>query len=112
MPQGYQKARPHPGKPLYTLGDAARDRYLVAMKCSSCRRTAYFLASDLVGLMDPKLPARDVRPFPCSRCGTDEYMSTRLRSIEQGDWGSLEVRRPGPVRHVQTWRTVKLGDAP
>jgi hypothetical protein len=49
-------------------------------------------------------------PFPCSRCGKDEYVKVTLRPPEAGDWGNLRVRRPGPVRATQTWRWVKLGD--
>jgi hypothetical protein len=32
--------------------------------------------------------------------------------IAAGDFGSLAVRRPGPVKHIQTWRFEKLGDSP
>jgi hypothetical protein len=110
MPEAYIKDRPHPGKPLYTLADAARDDYLIVMKCNGCRRTVYFLAADLLAFRDPKTPARDVRPFPCSRCGTDDMVHCFLRSISMGDVGNLDVRRPGSVKRIQTWRTVKLGD--
>lgn len=37
-------------------------------------------------------------------------MRVKLTSAFAGDWGNLEIRRPGPVRVIQTWRTVKLGD--
>jgi hypothetical protein len=68
-----------------------------------------FLATDLVQLLDPQRDALQL-PFNCSKCGMDEYMKVTPRVPYDGDWGNLTVRRPGPVRRTQTWRTVKLGD--
>ena len=74
-----------------------------------CRRAVTFLATDLIAFCDPAQPALTV-PFPCSRCQTTEFMRVTLGSAVDGDWGNLTIRRPGPVRRIQTWRSVKLGD--
>lgn len=108
MPLGYPKERPYPGK-YVKLSDAAGSRQLVVMHCRACRRTARFLAEDLVHMLDP---ARDVMtpPFPCSRCGSTSRLEVTVISPSDSDVGVLEVRRPGPVRRRQTWRNMKYGD--
>lgn len=108
MPEGYQPARPYPGK-VYRLRDAAEANQLIVVRCLGCRQSVRYLASDLTTLLDPLRPAHEP-PFPCSRCGTDRDMKVRLHSPAIGDYGHLVVRRPGPVKHIQTWRSVKLGD--
>lgn len=108
MPEGYHPARPYPGK-VYRLRDAAEAGQIVVVRCIGCRRSVRYLATDLVALLDPLRPAHDA-PFPCSRCGTTGNMKVSFHSPALGDYGALVVRRPGPVRHIQTWRSVKLGD--
>lgn len=70
-----------------------------------------YLASDLVPIVGGLHYAHEP-PFPCSRCKSTEYMATALLSPNLGDYGDMIVRRPGEVRQIQTWRTVKLGDKP
>ena len=108
MPEGYISARPYPGK-QYRLRDAATANQLVAVRCLRCKRFARYLASDLVTLLDPMQPAHHP-PFPCSRCQSANDLKVSLQTPEPGDYRQLVVRRPGPVRHIQTWRSVKLGD--
>jgi hypothetical protein len=52
----------------------------------------------------------DLPPFPCSRCGTAEYVRVKFHHPSAGDYGHLVVRRPAGIRRTQTWRSVKLGD--
>lgn len=93
----------------FKMRDAARDERLIVCKCTQCRRVVRFLASDLVEIKgpawDPHIP-----PFPCGKCKTADYVFVQIVIPLPGDYGSLEVRRPGPVRTTQTWRSVKLGD--
>jgi len=108
MPEGYIPSRPYPGK-VYRLREAAAANQLIVVRCVGCRRSVRYLATDLVTLLDPMRPAYDP-PFACSKCGTTEGMKVTFHFPEVGDFGSLTVRRPGPVRRIQTWRTVRLGD--
>ncbi len=111
MPAGYQKIRPHPNQPKpMTLAEAAELGNLIKLRCNGCRRTTYYLASDLAEVYGPTRAALDPPPIVCSRCGTDEMLRVEMHSPSEGDWGRLPIRRPGPVRHIQTWRGVKLGD--
>src|SRR3569833_2781191 len=111
MPADYphRSSRAGRSKP-YTLANAERDRNLIAVKCQGCWKTAYYLPAALIALYGADRPAYDPPPFDCSRCKTDRLLRVEMRSIAQGDWGNLEVRRPGVVRKIQTWRTVRLGD--
>lgn len=80
------------------------------VRCNGCRKTTYFLSADLAKLFSEDRGDREPLPFPRSRCHTDEMLQVSLRSIADGDYEHLEVRRPGPAKHIQTWRTVRLGD--
>lgn len=109
MPESYRHERPYPGQG-YTLKAAANDGLLLVVRCMRCRGPAVrFLAIDLVKFRDPYRYA-DEPPFACSKCGTAEFVRVKFHQPSLGDYGHLDVRRPGPVRHIQTWRTVKLGD--
>lgn len=109
MPEGYISARPYPGT-TYRLKDAAEANQLIVVRCAHCRRVVRYLASDLLTLL--KDPRRDAYapPFPCSTCKTGDYLKVKMHSPMPGDYGALVLRRPGPVRHIQTWKTVRLGD--
>ena len=39
-----------------------------------------------------------------------EAITIALYTPQKGDYGRLPIRRPGRVKRVQTWKTVKLGD--
>jgi hypothetical protein len=83
---------------------------LIIIRCAHCRRLVRFLASDLIEVLgDPFAPA-DRAPFECSQCRRRDWLSVTLHSPAPGDVGHLVVRRPGPVRKIRTWRSVKLGD--
>lgn len=109
MPQGYLPSRAHPAKPFHTIRDAAKDGQLLVQKCNLCRRTIYFLASDLVSLIDPTYPVH-IPFFKCSRCETWEFIHVSVHHPSPGDYGRLIVRRPGKIVRTQKWRTVVLGD--
>ena len=108
MPEPPWLQKRYPGK-THLLKHAAEQNQLVTVKCNLCRRAFTYLATDLVRFCDPEQPALTV-PFACSKCGTTEFMRVTLGSAMAGDWGNLSIRRPGPVRRIQTWPTVKLGD--
>jgi hypothetical protein len=82
----------------------------MVVRCNLCPRGVNYLATDLAGLLDPERDALQP-PFRCSSCGKTEFIKVRLRLPRDGDWGNLEVRRPGPVRRTQTRLSVRLGDA-
>jgi hypothetical protein len=108
MPEPPWLQKRYPGK-NHLLRHAAEQNQLVIVKCNLCRRSITYLASDLVTLLPPDELALEV-PFTCHKCGTREFMRVTLTSPFPGDWGNLVIRRPGPLRIIQTWRTVKLGD--
>lgn len=108
MPEGYRKLRPYPGK-AYTLKHAAEHHLLLLVRCRLCRKLVRYLAADLAELLGPDREAH-LPPFPCSRCGTEDYIRVDFHQPHSGDYGHLYVRRPGPVRVTQTWVTVRLGD--
>ncbi|MEM9211533.1 MAG: hypothetical protein AAGA63_08595 [Pseudomonadota bacterium] len=99
----------HPAKPIFRLGDAAAKGRLLLYKCNLCRRATYFLASDLAQIYDPEIEF-DSPLFACSRCNRHDYINVRIHVPHPGDYGSLTVKRPGPIKTIQTWRMVKLGD--
>ncbi len=109
MPAQYPAAHPYPGT-TYRLKEAAEANQLIVVRCRGCRRMVRYLAADLLALL--REPSRDAYapPFPCSKCGTADHMRVSMHSPMIGDYGALVVRRPGPVKRTQTWRTVKLGD--
>ena len=108
MPEGYISTRPYPGK-VFRLRDAAAANQLIVVRCLRCRRLARYLASDLIALLDPMQPAHHP-PFACSKCQSANDLKVSLHTPEAGDYGHLIVRRPGPVKSIQTWRSAKLGD--
>lgn len=93
----------------FKMRDAAKDGRLIICKCALCRRVVRFLAADLEETKDPGWDPH-VPPFPCSKCKTTDYIFVEIKIPVPGDYGSLMVRRPGPVRKTQTWRNVLLGD--
>lgn len=108
MPAPPQKQSRYPGR-VHRLRDAAELGQLLIIKCNLCRRSQTYLATDLVTLLNPDHDALEP-PFTCSKCGTVEFTRVKLTSPSAADYGNLIIRRPGPVRTTQTWRTVKLGD--
>lgn len=109
MPAGRPPITAHPGKPFRTLADAAREGQLIQLQCNLCRRSAYFLATDLIKAVDPRHPLH-IPPFACSKCKTMEYMRMSVRLPQAGDYGRLPVRRLDRVVQVQKWRDGLLGE--
>lgn len=91
-----------------SLLTAAANRQLVILRCMRCRRSASYLAADLARVFGPSHPAH-APPFPCSRCGTAEFVKVRLRSPSSGEVASTRIRRPleGDRRR---WRDVPLSE--
>lgn len=90
-----------------TWRDAANDRQVVQIRCSLCGRKAHYLPEDLAKVCGERAPAH-VPPFPCSKCGTMEYMHVTLTIPPAEEAMKLQVRRP--VRQVVKWiwKTVPL----
>lgn len=109
MPAPYAKLYPHPLKKAYTLEDAANDGMIMTVRCNMCYQTTRFLAEDLAKILEPKSSANRA-PFPCSKCGTQQYVVVTISSPRIGDYGHLPIKRPSSIRVTQLWRTVKLGD--
>jgi len=109
MPESYRKFHRHPGKPIRTLQDAANDQQVIAVRCGLCRRQINYLATDLVQVLNPARPV-DAPPFACSRCGTGEYMSVRVKQPSAGDYGHLVIRRLLGIRNISEWGNRPLGD--
>jgi hypothetical protein len=72
-----------PRKPIRTLQDAADDAQIIVVRCGLCRRLINYLATDLVQVLNPSRPV-DAPPFACSRCGTADYMSVRVKNTFLG----------------------------
>ena len=94
---------------IYPLKAAAQSGQLLVVTCSRCHRTVHFLATDLIEFISGEKDTA-LAPFPCSRCGKKDCIRVTVRTPYSGDYGQLVVRRPGPVRKIQTWRDLKLGD--
>ena len=71
----YRQYLRHPRQLYHSYGDAAKAGQLVFVKCKYCRKGSYFLASDLIKFIHPKLPIY-APPFPCSTCGVKEFIVT------------------------------------
>lgn len=109
MPETYRKFHRHPAKPIRTLQHAANDGQIITVQCGHCRRLIRYLATDLVQVLNPARPV-DAPPFACSRCGTAEYMSVRVKTPSLADYGHLVIRRLLGVRSVAEWGNRPLGD--
>lgn len=93
----------------FSMGDAAKLGQLIKVRCGGCRRTVFFLASDLAELFGEDTWALKP-PISCSRCQHDTWLRIDTFTPRPGDYGQMVVRRPGPVKVIQTWRTEKLGE--
>jgi hypothetical protein len=109
MPEQYRKFHRHPAKPIRTLQDAADDAQIIVVRCGLCRRMINYLAKDLVQVLNPSRPV-DAPPFACSRCGTGDYMSVRVKTPSMADYGHLIIRRLLRIRSVSEWGNLPLGD--
>lgn len=111
MPESYHKFHRHPAKPVRTLEDAANDEQIIVVRCGLCRRQINYLATDMVQVLNPARPV-DAPHFACSRCGTADYMSVKVKTPSAGDFGHLTIRRLLRIRSVSEWGNRLLGDAP
>lgn len=82
-----------------TIADIAVDGKLFVVRCNFCRRTSYFLASDLADYYGPATLIMGLFPR-CSRCGKHEFMHVSHRFPDFDDDGALTIRRP---RQVWQW---------
>ncbi|SOE18569.1 hypothetical protein SAMN05877838_3497 [Hoeflea halophila] len=108
-PEQYSKYHRHPAKPVSTLQHAANYAQIIAVNCSLCRRSINYLATDLVQVLNPARPV-DGPPFSCSRCGTAEYISVKVKTPAAGDYGHLVIRRLLGIRSVSEWGNRPLGE--
>lgn len=109
MPAGLPPIRPYPGAPFRSIKDAADDGMLLLIRCNLCPRALYFMASDLMTVVDPKHPLH-LPPFPCSRCGKIDYVEMRQYRPADCDFGRLPIRKLQKVVQVQVWKNVVLGE--
>lgn len=109
MPEQYTKYHRHPAKPIRTLQHAANDGQIIVVRCGLCRRMVNYLASDLVQVLNPRRPV-DAPPFACSKCGTADYMTVKIKTPSAGDYGYLTLRRLLGIRSVSEWGNRPLGD--
>jgi hypothetical protein len=107
MPERLPPITSHPSKAPRTLRQAAEDGMVVELRCNLCRRRVTYLAHDLLRVCSPDHPVH-VPPFPCGRCRTTEYVSTRCRIPLLEEYGKLAIRRP--LRQVWKWGRSYLGD--
>lgn len=91
------------------LQDAANDGQIIVVRCGLCRRHVNYLANDMVQVLNPARPV-DAPPFACSRCGTADYMSVKVKTPSAGDYGHLIIRRLLRIKSVSEWGNRKLGD--
>lgn len=93
----------------YLLREAAKDGVVLQVTCQCCWKRANYLATDLARLLGGDRPVV-WPPFDCSGCRNDRYVKVKVHHPEPGDYGSMRIRRPGPVKMIQTWQVVNLGD--
>ncbi len=79
------------------------------VNCNLCRRTIYYLATDLVQFVGAAHPVH-ILPFACGTCKTAEYMRMTVHAPDIGDCGKLRMRRIDKVVQVTKWIDVLLGE--
>lgn len=82
-----------------TIADIAVDGRIFVVRCNLCRRTTYFLASDLATYYGDKTKINTLFQR-CSKCGKHEYMHVSNRLPHFDDDGALTIRRP---RQIWQW---------
>lgn len=82
-----------------TIDDLAKDGRLLVVRCNLCRRTTYFLATDLVVYYGGQKLLTSLFQR-CSTCGKSEHMHVGHRLPNLDDDGALTIRRP---KHVWQW---------
>lgn len=97
-----------PAQGEYLWSNVKKTGRILLFNCGLCRKRLYFDPADLIAVYGDC--DWQYCPFVCSRCGKREFIDITMYRPDPGDYGQLTVRRPGKVKHVQTWKTVKLGD--
>lgn len=82
------------------MRDAAKQGQMLLVRCKLCHGSANYWAADLVRVVGP-LHEVHVPPFPCSRCGTSEYVMVKWTIPPSSELSKLTVRRP--VKQVSKW---------
>jgi hypothetical protein len=86
----------------FSLNSATEQGHIVRVRCGACRRAANFLPEDLAAIYGGNSFALEPL-FPCSKCGTTDFVRVTTYSPEIADFGRITLRRPGPKKVVQTW---------
>lgn len=96
MPSTRPSADPSKNRRMF---QAAREGMVIMMRCGACRREVCFWASDLAKVLgDHQI---HVPPWPCSKCGTMEFVHMFWEIPNSAKLAGLTVRRP--VRKIERW---------
>ena len=93
---------------IYKLSNVRDTGRLIHYRCGICHRASYYDPADLIAVFGDGDIERP--PFRCSGCGRNDSIDVGLHQPSAGDYGRLQIRRPGKIRTIQTWRTVVLGE--
>jgi hypothetical protein len=97
MPAGHPSAS---RQRHHLMRDAAQQGQMLILHCELCKGSANYWAHDLVLVVGP-LHIVHVPPFPCSRCGTCDYVSVNCTLPPASELAKITVRRP--VKQVAKW---------
>src|SRR5690554_2197498 len=86
------------------IGQAAASGYLITCRCTLCRRSRAYLATDLIEIYHADTFLSDLFGGRCPRCGRQDYWSVRQRYPCNDDVGMLMVCRLTGVRTTPLWR--------
>ncbi|MDT1061924.1 hypothetical protein RM190_08660 [Paracoccus sp. CPCC 101403] len=83
------------------LYQQAEKGMLLTVRCTMCKRTARYWATDLMKVVGPYHQAH-LPPFKCGQCKTSEYLDIQWSLPSAGELAEgLTVRRP--VRQITKW---------
>lgn len=91
-----------------TLATIAADNRIFVCRCSLCRKTDNYMATDLLAVYGADRPAWNLFTR-CSHCGKPDYFSVKTRFPTDDDVGHLRIMRPDGVRRVQLWKECWFG---
>jgi hypothetical protein len=86
------------------LGAAAAAGMFIVCRCDLCRRSRFYLASDLAEIWHPDSFVAELFGGRCPRCSSPDFWRVRERYASNSDVGMLTVRRPAGVRRIQLWK--------
>lgn len=91
------------GKRELKLIEAVQMNLLFKVRCSTCRKTTYFVAADLVTVRNLVMPISTL-PFVCRECRSAEWVNFDTYMPRPEDIGRLRVQR----KVNGTWREEPL----